>query len=107
MAVSGLEMSQNSLRISWDRDEVDQRLKGAMKRIHEQCVQYGETKGGIDYLKGANVAGFVKVAGAMLAYGVVWVRSVETRTYRFCSAVAPTLRPSCAAAEQKPPSPCE
>jgi glutamate dehydrogenase (NADP+) len=71
VAVSGLEMSQNSLRISWDRDEVDQRLKGIMKRIHEQCVQYGETKGGIDYFKGANVAGFVKVASAMLAYGVV------------------------------------
>ena len=71
VAVSGLEMSQNSLRISWDRDEVDQRLKGIMKRIHEQCVQYGETNNGIDYFKGANVAGFVKVASAMLAYGVV------------------------------------
>lgn len=71
VAVSGLEMSQNSLRISWDRDEVDQRLKGIMKRIHEQCVQYGETKDGIDYFKGANVAGFVKVASAMLAYGVM------------------------------------
>ena len=71
VAVSGLEMSQNSLRISWDRDEVDQRLKGIMKRIHEQCVQYGENRDGIDYFKGANVAGFVKVASAMLAYGVV------------------------------------
>lgn len=71
VAVSGLEMSQNSLRISWDRDEVDQRLKGIIKRIHEQCVQYGTGKDGIDYFKGANVAGFVKVANAMLAYGVV------------------------------------
>lgn len=71
VAVSGLEMSQNSLRISWDRDEVDLRLKGIMKRIHEQCVQYGTSNGGIDYFKGANVAGFVKVASAMLAYGVV------------------------------------
>ncbi len=71
VAVSGLEMSQNSLRISWDRSEVDQRLQGIMKRIHEQCVQYGETKAGIDYFKGANVAGFVKVASAMLAYGVL------------------------------------
>ena len=71
VAVSGLEMSQNSLRISWDREEVDQRLKVIMKRIHEQCVQYGETQDGIDYFKGANVAGFVKVASAMLAYGVM------------------------------------
>ncbi|MCP5179168.1 MAG: NADP-specific glutamate dehydrogenase [Pseudomonadales bacterium] len=71
VAVSGLEMSQNSLRISWDRGEVDDRLKGIIKRIHDQCVQYGEGKEGVDYFKGANVAGFVKVANAMLAYGVV------------------------------------
>ncbi len=72
VAVSGLEMSQNSLRISWTREEVDDRLKSIMKDIHDQCLQYGD-KGGdtIDYVKGANIAGFVKVANAMLAYGVV------------------------------------
>ena len=70
VAVSGLEMSQNSLRIGWSHDEVDQRLQDIMHRIHEQCVEYGTENGHVNYLKGANVAGFVKVADAMLAYGV-------------------------------------
>ncbi|MDH5434149.1 MAG: NADP-specific glutamate dehydrogenase [Gammaproteobacteria bacterium] len=71
VAVSGLEMSQNSLRISWNREELDQRLKEIMKAIHDQCLKYGKENGYVDYVKGANIAGFVKVANAMLAYGVV------------------------------------
>ena len=71
VAVSGLEMAQNSLRYSWTRDEVDQRLKQIMKDIHRACVSYGKEKEGINYEKGANIAGFVKVADAMLAQGVV------------------------------------
>lgn len=72
VAVSGLEMSQNSLRFYWDTEKVDGRLRGIMDEIHEQCVQYGtEEDGFIDYVKGANIAGFVKVADAMLAQGVV------------------------------------
>ena len=72
VATSGLEMSQNSLRISWSREEVDSRLKDIMEDIHDSCVQYGEQEdGSIDYITGANIAGFVKVADAMLAQGVV------------------------------------
>ncbi|MEO0452959.1 MAG: NADP-specific glutamate dehydrogenase [Verrucomicrobiota bacterium] len=72
VAVSGLEQSQNSLRVSWGREEVEQRLQGIMKDIHEKCVQYGERKDKpVDYKSGANIAGFVKVAEAMLAYGAV------------------------------------
>ena len=71
VGVSGLEMSQNSLRIAWTPDEVDQRLKSIMKDIHDQCVEYGQESDRVDYFKGANIAGFVKVANAMLAYGVV------------------------------------
>jgi glutamate dehydrogenase (NADP+) len=71
VSVSGLEMSQNSLRISWSAEEVDTRLKAIMKGIHDQCVEYGTEPGGVDYFRGANVAGFVKVANAMLAYGVM------------------------------------
>lgn len=71
VAVSGLELTQNSMRSYWSREEVDTRLKGIMKSIHEQCITYGETKAGVDYVKGANIAGFVKVAEAMLAYGAV------------------------------------
>ena len=72
VATSGLEMSQNSLRLSWTRDEVDERLKGIMKDIHENCVNHGQESGGyVDYVKGANIAGFVKVADAMLAQGCV------------------------------------
>lgn len=71
VAVSGLEMAQNSLRYSWAREEVDQRLKAIMKDIHNSCVEYGKEKEYINYIKGANIAGFVKVADAMLAQGVV------------------------------------
>ena len=72
VATSGLEMSQNSLRISWTREEVDERLKDIMEDIHESCVEYGQQEGGfVDYVTGANIAGFVKVADAMLAQGVI------------------------------------
>ncbi|MCC5923519.1 MAG: NADP-specific glutamate dehydrogenase [Crocinitomicaceae bacterium] len=72
VATSGLEMSQNSLRMNWTREEVDARLKEIMKNIHAQCVKYGRNeKGSIDYVKGANIAGFVKVADAMIDQGVV------------------------------------
>lgn len=72
VATSGLEMSQNSLRLSWTAQEVDEKLKSIMLNIHASCVQYGTEKDGyIDYVKGANIAGFVKVADAMLAQGVV------------------------------------
>ena len=72
VATSGLEMSQNSLRLSWTAEEVDQKLKEIMLNIHASCVKYGsDTSGYVDYVKGANIAGFVKVADAMLAQGVV------------------------------------
>ncbi|RAJ12120.1 NADP-specific glutamate dehydrogenase [Olleya aquimaris] len=72
VATSGLEMSQNSLRYNWTREEVDAKLNQIMNDIHASCVQYGKQKDGtVDYVKGANVAGFVKVADAMLAQGVV------------------------------------
>jgi glutamate dehydrogenase (NADP+) len=72
VATSGLEMSQNSLRLSWTREEVDQRLHGIMKNIHKACLDAAEAYGKKgDYLTGANIAGFIKVAKAMLAYGVV------------------------------------
>ncbi|MEP5766700.1 MAG: NADP-specific glutamate dehydrogenase [Halieaceae bacterium] len=72
VAVSGLEMSQNSLRLNWTEAEVDERLRDTMKKIHDQCVEHGTQKGGhVDYFKGANIAGFTKVADAMLAYGVM------------------------------------
>ncbi len=71
VAVSGLEMSQNSLRFNWTRDEVDTKLKGIMKDIHDNCIKYGKEGDYINYVKGANIAGFVKVADAMLAHGVV------------------------------------
>ncbi|UOB19153.1 NADP-specific glutamate dehydrogenase [Abyssalbus ytuae] len=71
VATSGLEMSQNSLRISWTREEVDDRLRGIMKNIHDKCIEFGDENGYINYVKGANIAGFVKVADAMLAQGVV------------------------------------
>ena len=72
VATSGLEMSQNSLRLSWTRKEVDEKLQDIMEDIHDSCVQYGKNDdGSIDYVKGANIAGFVKVADAMLAQGVV------------------------------------
>jgi glutamate dehydrogenase (NADP+) len=72
VATSGLEMSQNSLRMSWTTEEVDTKLKDIMANIHEACVEYGKDDTGyVDYVKGANIAGFVKVADAMLAQGVV------------------------------------
>jgi len=71
VATSGLEMSQNSLRLSWSREEVDEKLHGIMKSIHEACVSYGkDSSGHVDYVKGANIAGFVKVADAMIDQGV-------------------------------------
>ena len=71
VAVSGLEMAQNSLRYSWTREEVDNRLQTIISDIHQSCLKYGEQNGFVDYVKGANIAGFVKVADAMLAQGVV------------------------------------
>ena len=71
VATSGLEMSQNSLRMSWTREEVDEKLKQIMKDIHSSCVKYGKDGDYVDYVKGANIAGFVKVADAMLDQGVV------------------------------------
>ncbi|WP_034920144.1 NADP-specific glutamate dehydrogenase [Gillisia sp. CAL575] len=72
VATSGLEMSQNSMRYNWTAEEVDQKLHGIMKDIHDACVEYGsDGQGNVDYVKGANIAGFVKVADAMLAQGVV------------------------------------
>lgn len=71
VAVSGLEMAQNSLRYNWTREQVDDKLKDIMSDIHSSCLHFGEEKGNINYVKGANIAGFVKVADAMLAQGVV------------------------------------
>ena len=72
VATSGLEMSQNSMRLSWTSEEVDQRLHTIMINIHQSCVKYGkEADGFVNYVKGANIAGFVKVADAMLAQGLV------------------------------------
>ena len=71
VAVSGLEMSQNSSRISWSREEVDQKLHGIMKSIHLACVSHGKTDDFTDYVKGANIAGFIKVADAMMDQGIV------------------------------------
>lgn len=72
VATSGLEMSQNSLRMNWTREEVDERLLNIMKDIHGQCLKYGQDASGyVDYVKGANIAGFVKVADAMIDQGVV------------------------------------
>ncbi len=71
VATSGLEMSQNSLHMNWTRDEVDNRLKTIMKSIHEQCVIYGKENNFVNYLKGANIAGFVKVADSMIDQGII------------------------------------
>ena len=72
VSVSGLEMTQNSIRLSWSEEEVDEKLKQIMKNIHEECVKYGtEPNGYVNYVKGANVAGFMKVAKAMMAQGIV------------------------------------
>ena len=64
-------MSQNSMRINWSREEVDGKLHTIMKDIHDQCLRYGKESDHVDYVKGANIAGFVKVANAMVSYGVV------------------------------------
>ena len=73
VSVSGLEMTQNSMRISWTREEVDEKLQQIMSNIHDTCVRFGEEADGkINYAKGANIGGFVKVAEAMMAQGVVW-----------------------------------
>jgi len=72
VSVSGLEMTQNSMKLSWSREEVDEKLKSIMNSIHTQCVQYGtEADGTVNYVKGANVAGFMKVAKAMMAQGIL------------------------------------
>jgi glutamate dehydrogenase (NADP+) len=72
VATSGLEMSQNSLRLSWSREEVDERLQTIMKNIHDQCVEHGTNPNAhtVDYVNGANIAGFIKIANAMLAQGI-------------------------------------
>ena len=72
VATSGLEMSQNAMHLSWSAEEVDAKLHAIMHNIHEQCVKYGtEADGYVNYVKGANVAGFMKVAKAMMAQGIV------------------------------------
>ena len=71
VAVSALEMSQNSIRMSWSEQELEDRLVEIINNIHQQCVRHGEKSGKVDYVKGANIAGFIKVADSMLAYGVV------------------------------------
>ena len=71
VAISGLEMTQNAMRLTWTREEVDQHLQKIMKKIHEQCTEYGQENGGINYIKGANIGGFVKVAEALLGYGIL------------------------------------
>jgi glutamate dehydrogenase (NADP+) len=72
VAVSGLEMSQNSVRMSWSEEELREQLKAIMKGIHDRCLEHGQrADGSVDYVKGANVGGFVKVADAMIAFGVV------------------------------------
>jgi len=71
VATSGLEMSQNSLRINWSRDEVDQKLQNIMENIHNSCVKYGKDGDFVNYVKGANIAGFVKVADAMIDQGLI------------------------------------
>ncbi len=71
VATSGLEMSQNASRMYWSREQVDKELHKIMESIHEQCVEYGQENGRISYMKGANIGGFVKVANALLSYGVI------------------------------------
>ena len=72
VSVSGLEMTQNSIKLGWSAEEVDEKLKSIMKNIHAACVQYGtEPDGYVNYVKGANVAGFMKVAKAMMSQGIL------------------------------------
>ena len=72
VAVSGLEQTQNSMRLSWPKEKVDENLRDIMHNIHKQCVHYGQDKdlNMPNYIKGSNIAGFIKIADAMLAYGV-------------------------------------
>ena len=69
VAVSGLEMTQNSMRLSWEREELDRQLHEIMRKIHERCVQHGEENGKVNYRKGANIAGFIRVADALVSCG--------------------------------------
>lgn len=71
VAVSGLEMSQNSMRLAWSREDLNERLRKIMRDIHARCVRYGSDGDRVDYLKGANIAGFVKVAEAVRSYGIL------------------------------------
>ena len=71
VAISGLEMAQNALHLTWSREEVDQQQQDLMAKIHAKCVRYGQEEDSVNYVRGANIAGFVKVADAMLAYGVI------------------------------------
>ena len=71
VATSGLEMSQNALRLSWTREEVDNKLHDIMINIHEACLEFGKDGSNIDYVQGANIAGFIKVADAMMDQGLV------------------------------------
>ena len=71
VAISGLEMTQNAMRLTWTREEVDRRLQSIMASIHEKCLEYGDENGEVSYVRGANIAGFVKVADALLAFGVM------------------------------------
>lgn len=72
VATSGLEMTQNSMKLNWPREEVDSRLHQIMRNIHSSCLKYGKRPDGyVDYVKGANIAGFLKVANAMLDQGVI------------------------------------
>ena len=71
VAVSGLEMTQNSLHYSWSKEEVDDKLKSIMKNIHSKCVEYGTTGDFVNYMNGANISGFKKVADAMIAHGII------------------------------------
>lgn len=71
VAISGLEMTQNAMKLTWTAEEVERQLEDIMKKIHDKCVEYGKEGDHVDYVKGANIAGFKKVADAMLAYGIV------------------------------------
>ena len=71
VAVSGLEMSQNSMFTSWSRQEVDAKLHNIMKSIHSKCIEFGKDRDNVNYVKGANIGGFIKVADSMLDQGVV------------------------------------
>ena len=71
VATSGLEMTQNAMHISWSAAEVDSRLQQIMHAVHDQCLQYGREEGYTNYVRGANVAGFMKVARAIMAQGII------------------------------------